>query len=135
MWLFRKLQTAVRILLVMEVGTVYTAHNVIVLALGFILGVILGSGIKALADRSLSYKSFWGRSYCPKCKHKLGWYDLLPIFSYIFLKGRCRYCHKKISIEYLLVELGMGLLMGFLFWQQFHNFKFEILNFLAGANN
>lgn len=118
----------------MEVGTVYTAHNVIVLALGFILGVILGSGIKALADRSLSYKSFWGRSYCPKCKHKLGWYDLLPIFSYIFLKGRCRYCHKKISIEYLLVELGMGLLMGFLFWQQFDNFKFEILNFQLISN-
>lgn len=82
---------------------------------GFLLGVILGSLAKALADRSLSKTSFWGRSYCPKCKHKLQLLDLLPIFSYFFLRGRCRYCHKKIPIEYLLVEVAMGLLVAYLF--------------------
>ncbi len=84
---------------------------------GFILGTILGSFVKALADRSLTNKSFWGRSYCPKCKSKLHWYDLTPIVSYILLRGKCRYCHKKISVEYLVVEVVMGLLIGFLFWQ------------------
>lgn len=84
--------------------------------LGFALGTILGSFVKVLADRSLGKKSFWGRSYCPKCQHKLAWYDLFPIFSYIFLQGKCRYCHKKIGKEYLLVELVMGILIAFLFW-------------------
>lgn len=87
--------------------------------IGFILGTVLGSFVKVLADRSLVNKSFRGRSYCPECKHNLHWYDLFPIFSYIFLRGRCRYCRKKIGIEYLLVEVVMGILIGFLFWQSF----------------
>lgn len=87
------------------------------IAIGFILGTVLGSFVKALADRSITKKSFWGRSYCPKCRHKLTWYDLSPVISYILLRGRCRYCKKKIGIEYLLVEVVMGILIGFLFWQ------------------
>ena len=88
---------------------------------GFILGIILGSFAKVLADRSLKGKSFFGRSYCPDCKHNLGWYDLIPVFSYILLRGKCRYCHKKISPEYVLVELVMGILIAFLFYQTFSN--------------
>lgn len=90
--------------------------------IGFILGTVLGSFVKVLADRSLTNKSFWGRSYCPHCKKKLRWYDLFPILSYIFLKGRCRYCEDKISPEYLLVEVGMGILAGFLFFSEFQSF-------------
>lgn len=92
---------------------------------GFVIGAVLGSFVKALADRSLNDRSFRGRSYCPHCKHILQWYDLLPIFSFILLTGRCRYCHKKIGIEYLLVELVMGLLIGFLFLQE--NNAFELI--------
>lgn len=83
--------------------------------LGFVIGTILGSLVKALSDRSLAKESFWGRSYCPKCRHKLRWYDLLPIVSYLILGGKCRYCKDKIAIEYLLVEVVMGILIGFLF--------------------
>ncbi len=96
---------------------------------GFITGTVLGSLAKALADRSLKNKSFWGRSYCPKCKHKLAWYDLFPIASYIFLKGRCRYCHKKIGTQYLLVEVIMGLLIAYLFNQSFFNFDLVFKTF------
>jgi leader peptidase (prepilin peptidase)/N-methyltransferase len=85
--------------------------------LGFVLGTVLGSLAKALADRCLTNKTFLGRSYCPSCKHKLGWYDLFPLFSYLFLGGRCRYCHKKIGKEYVVVELIMGVLIGYLFYQ------------------
>ncbi|OGE19384.1 hypothetical protein A2967_01340 [Candidatus Daviesbacteria bacterium RIFCSPLOWO2_01_FULL_41_32] len=95
---------------------------------GFVLGTILGSFVKALADRSLIQKTFTGRSYCPGCKHSLAWYDLFPVLSYLSTGGKCRYCHKKIDVEYLLVELGMGILVGFLFWQTFKNFQFSILN-------
>lgn len=90
---------------------------------GFIIGIILGSLAKALSDRSLVDKSFWGRSYCPNCKRKLQWYDLFPVFSYLILRGKCRYCRKKIGMEYLIVEVGMGILIGLLFWQQFSNFQ------------
>ncbi|OGE64366.1 hypothetical protein A3I48_03125 [Candidatus Daviesbacteria bacterium RIFCSPLOWO2_02_FULL_36_7] len=94
--------------------------------IGFILGIILGSFAKALADRSLGKKSFWGRSYCPDCKHKLAWYDLFPILSYIILQGKCRYCKTKIGIEYVVVEVVMGLLIGFLFWQSFQSLQFTV---------
>lgn len=91
---------------------------ILLLVSGFILGTVLGSFVKALADRSLTNKSFLGRSYCPKCKSKLHWYDLLPIVSYLILRGRCRYCGDRIGVEYLVVEVGMGVLIAFLFFQQ-----------------
>lgn len=49
------------------------------------------------------------RSYCPKCNHKLQFLDLIPVFSYIFLGGKCRYCQNKIRPRYLLLEIFSGL--------------------------
>src|SRR3989338_3133668 len=83
--------------------------------LGFIIGICLGSLTKAIADRSLNNRSFWGRSYCVSCKKKLAWYDLFPVLSYLILQGKCRNCHKKFSPEYLLVEVIMGLLVAGVF--------------------
>ena len=48
-------------------------------------------------------------SYCPKCKHKLNILDLIPVFSYIFLGGECRYCKEKIRPRYLILETISGL--------------------------
>ena len=45
-----------------------------------------------------------GRSYCPKCKKKIVWYDNIPLISYFLLSGKCRKCKKKISFQYALVE-------------------------------
>jgi len=83
---------------------------------GFLIGTILGSLVKALADRSLREETFSGRSYCPKCKKSLVWFDLIPILSYFVLGGKCRYCKSRIGIEYPLVEIGMGILTGLLFF-------------------
>lgn len=83
--------------------------------LGFIIGICLGSFTKVIADRSLTNKSLWGRSYCENCKHKLAWYDLFPVFSYLILRGKCSHCHAKFSPEYLLVEILMGLLVAGVF--------------------
>lgn len=83
---------------------------------GFILGAILGSFIKAAADRVIIDKSLWGRSYCPHCKKTLRWYDLLPLLSYLFLKGRCRFCQKRIPQSDLFTELAVGLIVAVLFW-------------------
>lgn len=65
------------------------------------------------------------RSFCPNCKHKLGFFDCFPILSYVSTLGRCRYCRKPISIRYPMMELasGFAFLIPFLFfgfsWQFF----------------
>ena len=46
-----------------------------------------------------------GRSFCPNCKNKIKWFDNIPFFSYLFLKGKCRQCSKPISFQYFIVEL------------------------------
>lgn len=85
---------------------------------GFILGASLGSFAKVVSDRSIVARSFLGgRSCCPSCHHPLSLTDLIPIVSYLFLAGRCRYCRKPIGREYLVVEMLMGVAVAGLFWQ------------------
>lgn len=70
-----------------------------------ILGLLIGSFLNVCIYRipreeSISYPP----SHCGNCNHKLGFLDLFPLFSYIFLKGKCRYCKEKISIRYPMIE-------------------------------
>lgn len=77
----------------------------------FVLGIILGSFISCVVDRLAKKEDIiFKRSYCPVCHHQLAWFDLIPIVSFLILRGRCRYCQAKISWEYPLVELSTGLL-------------------------
>jgi prepilin signal peptidase PulO-like enzyme (type II secretory pathway) len=77
----------------------------------FILGLVVGSFLNCVIYRLETKESFLkGRSYCPHCKHVLAWKDLIPIFSFLILKGKCRYCGKKISFQYPLVEFFTGIL-------------------------
>jgi len=81
------------------------------LILFFILGTAVGSFLNVVAYRSVHGGSvFFDHSACPHCKKRLKPPDLIPIASYLFLRGRCRYCGKKISLQYPLVELITGLL-------------------------
>ena len=65
----------------------------------FIIGACLGSFYLVVGKRLPKNEDIiLSRSKCDSCNHTLFWYDLIPIFSYIFLLGKCRYCHKKISI-------------------------------------
>ncbi|MCJ7804855.1 prepilin peptidase [Patescibacteria group bacterium] len=80
----------------------------------FIFGLLLGSFLNCLVYRLNEAKNwsqfFFGRSYCPKCKKKLAWFDNIPLLSFLFLKGKCRWCHSPISWRYPLVELATGIL-------------------------
>ena len=67
-------------------------------------------------------------SYCPKCQHKLGFWDLIPLFSYIFLGGKCRYCKEKIRPRYFIIELISGIF--FLLIAYLWNFDLENLQVL-----
>ena len=96
---------------------IYTMLIYYVIAI-FILGLVIGSFLNVVIFRVDNLKTIVNsRSYCPSCKHTLGWLDLIPLFSFIFLGGKCRYCKNKISIQYPLVELGMGLVYVLLFFQ------------------
>jgi len=77
----------------------------------FIFGLVVGSFLNCIIYRLEVGRSFLtGRSYCPQCRHQLTWCDLIPILSFFILKGKCRYCHQKISWQYPLVEIATGLL-------------------------
>lgn len=97
-----------------------------------LLGLCFGSFVNALvwrlheqslpkkkrvaSDKELSIAS--GRSMCPHCQHTLAWYDLLPVLSWLSVRGRCRYCHKSISWQYPVVEVGTALLFlaSYIWW-------------------
>lgn len=76
----------------------------------YIIGVVLGSFFTLATYRiPLKQDILYTRSYCPNCNNKLKSWDLIPILSYIFLKGKCRYCHQKISPRYIMIEFFSGL--------------------------
>ena len=70
-----------------------------------VLGAIIGSFMNVVSARLSKGEDFiHGRSYCPHCRHTLRTFDLIPLVSFLCLKGKCRYCKKWISIRYFLVE-------------------------------
>jgi leader peptidase (prepilin peptidase) / N-methyltransferase len=83
-----------------------------------ILGAAIGSFLNVVIDRLPADKSIvYPPSSCDACQHRLSELDLIPVFSYLFLRGRCRYCKAKIPQRVFWVELGTGLLTAGLFWR------------------
>lgn len=83
-----------------------------------LLGLAFGSFVNALVWRLHKKRNFISeRSECTHCHHLLAWYDLIPVVSWIILKGRCRYCHKKID-DSPLTEIGVAAVFGlsYAFW-------------------
>ncbi|OXT07664.1 prepilin peptidase [Thermoanaerobacterium thermosaccharolyticum] len=95
----------------------------------FLFGTIIGSFLNVVIYRLPRNESIvYPSSHCTKCKNELKPYDLVPIFSYIILKGRCRYCGNKISVKYPLVEIIAGLMYLVLFI--YFGFSIELLFYL-----
>jgi len=77
----------------------------------FLFGLVVGSFLNCVIYRLESDRGFlFGRSSCPHCKHILKVKDLIPLLSFLILKGKCRYCSQKISWQYPLVEFSTGVL-------------------------
>lgn len=75
----------------------------------FIMGTVFGSFFTLAVYRIPLRKNITHeRSFCPNCNHKLGFWDMIPILSYIFAKGKCRYCGEKIRARYLILEVLSG---------------------------
>ena len=81
---------------------------IIYIAIAF-SGTVFGSFFTLAVHRIPKHQDITHeRSYCPKCNHKLQFLDLIPVFSYIFLGGKCRYCKEKIRPRYLILEICSG---------------------------
>lgn len=110
----------------------------------FVIGICIGSFLNCiiyrlessqgklsfLRDNPQNKTSFLqGRSFCPKCKQKLGFFDLIPILSFLSLKGRCRYCHQGISWQYPIVEIITGMIFLLITSYGLRVTDYEIFNF------
>lgn len=92
-----------------------------------LIGLIVGSFLNCLIWRLYKNESLGGRSYCPKCRHKISWYENIPVFSFIFLQGKCHYCREKISWQYPLVEIITALLFLLTFFYDSQQTQFSLL--------
>src|SRR3989338_3144016 len=95
----------------------------------FILGLIVGSFLNVVIIRYNTHRTFGGRSACMSCQNTLSWYELIPVFSFLGLKGRCRNCKHRISIAYPIVETITGVIFAGLFLKLQNIFVVETLSF------
>jgi len=82
-----------------------------------LFGIAIGSFLNVCIDRLPEKQSLLRpASHCPACQHRLAIKDLIPVFSYLWLRGRCRYCRALIPKRVLWVEIGTGVMFAFLWW-------------------
>ncbi len=91
-------------------------HNIsapfLISLFSFLTGSAIGSFLSVLVNRLHLQEQgiIFGKSHCPKCHHQLKAINLIPLLSYLWQAGKCRYCRRAISIEYFLLELFTGLI-------------------------
>lgn len=83
----------------------------------FLFGLIIGSFLNVCIYRIPKQEDIVRtRSHCMSCGYQLKWYDMFPVFSFLFLRGRCRKCRTKLSVQYPLVEFVNGILYVLIVW-------------------
>lgn len=106
--------------------------TIYILCIVFLLGAVFGSFLDCMAWRIAAGESVLkGRSHCDNCGHVLKFPDLIPVFSYVFLRGRCRYCGKKVSPESTCCEILLGFIFAVLVYR--FDVRFLTLRFLILA--
>lgn len=99
----------------------------------FLYGIVIGSFLNVCIYRIPKKESILPRSHCMGCGSVLRWYDMFPVFSYIILRGRCRNCGAKISIQYPLVEALNGVLYVIVFMANGINLCSVLYCFMTSA--
>jgi leader peptidase (prepilin peptidase)/N-methyltransferase len=93
-----------------------------------LVGASMGSFLNVVADRLPANRSIVNPpSHCDACGKRLSGLELIPVFSYVILRGRCRSCRIRIPLRVLWVELGCGLLTAFLFWYKGFTLDFAVI--------
>ena len=89
----------------------------------FIIGTVIGSFVNVIGLRyNTGLSIISGRSMCPYCNAGLKWFDMVPVLSFLYLRGRCRSCKNKISVQYPVIELLTGLVFAGVALRQFYYF-------------
>lgn len=100
----------------------------------FLYGIVIGSFLNVVIVRIPRKESIVKvRSHCENCGYQLKWFDLIPIFSYLVLGGRCRKCKTKISAQHLVLEVLNGILYVFTFFMAGFSLKTVLLCLLFSA--
>ena len=100
--------------------------EILYLIMFFIIGLVLGSFFNVLALRIPNKESIiYPPSHCDRCGHRLKWYELIPIISYIIQKGKCRNCKTKLSLLYPFSEFALGLLFMVCYYS--FGFSYELI--------
>lgn len=118
------------------------AINIAYTVFAFIFGSVIGSFLNVVILRTpLKQSIITEPSHCFSCGHRLAWYDMFPIFSWLFLRGRCRYCKAKISPRYMIIEAVTAVLyclaytiFGFKWELAFSFVLFAVLVALSGID-
>lgn len=95
---------------ILKFSTSKNNMNIVIMLLAGILGLIIGSFLNVIILRMNTGKGIGGRSMCFSCRKTLRWHELVPVFSFIFQRGKCNHCRSVISWQYPVVELLTGLL-------------------------
>jgi len=104
--------------------------EVVLIGVFALLGMAVGSFLNVCSDRLPAGKSpVYPPSHCDVCQHSLSPKDLVPVFSYLWLRGRCRYCRTSISRRIFWLEVGSGLLFAFTSWQYGLSVEFVVVTF------
>lgn len=110
------------------------AQTVLFYIFAFLYGIVIGSFLNVCIYRIPKKESVVVvGSHCMSCQHKLAWYDLFPLFSFLFLKGKCRYCGVKLSKQYPAVEFANGVLYAIVFAVHGTGLESILYCFLASA--
>jgi leader peptidase (prepilin peptidase)/N-methyltransferase len=101
---------------------------IILLSLFFLLGIAVGSFLNVVADRLPAGRSIVSPpSCCPGCQRRIAKRDLIPVFSFLWLKGHCRYCQAAVPVRSFIIELFTGGLFAFLGWYSGISYEMLIL--------
>ena len=106
--------------------------EILIIFLFALLGLVVGSFLNVCIDRLPRNESIVNPpSHCAVCQHKLAVKDLIPLFSYLRLRGRCRYCQASIPRKLFWVELATGLIFAFLYWHYDLSVELGVMAFYA----
>jgi leader peptidase (prepilin peptidase)/N-methyltransferase len=106
--------------------------EIVLVILFAILGLVVGSFLNVCIDRLPQNKSIaYPPSHCEACQHKLAVKDLIPVFSYLRLRGRCRYCQASIPRKLMWVELATAVIFALLYWHYGLSAELGVMAFYA----
>ena len=108
--------------------------EILIYTLTIVYGLVIGSFLNVLILRIPAGENFVvERSHCTSCGYQLAWYDMIPVFSYLCLKGKCRKCGEPISIQYPIIEALNALLYFLIFYVNGNNYYSVMYCFVTSA--